>query len=254
MLLVIDVGNTSITFGVFNNDNLISSFNFKTNKKSNTERFSLNLVKKFSENSIDPSLINASIISSVVPELKDVIYKTIKNITGFEPIEVSHSSKTNMSILYDNPKEIGADRIVNSVAAYSIFKKSIIVVDFGTATTFDCISAEGAYLGGAIAPGIKISSDALTLSASKLPRVDIEKPRNIIGKNTVESMQAGIFYGYVSLVDGLIRYLKKSMQTNPVVISTGGFSKIISDESEFIEHYDEFLALKGLQILYKLNG
>jgi len=254
MLLVIDVGNTSITFGVFNNDNLISSFNFKTNKKSNTERFSLNLVKKFSENSIDPSLINASIISSVVPELKDVIYKTIKNITGFEPIEVSHSSKTNMSILYDNPKEIGADRIVNSVAAYSIFKKSIIVVDFGTATTFDCISAEGAYLGGAIAPGIKISSDALTLSASKLPRVDIEKPRNIIGKNTVESMQAGIFYGYVSLVDGLIRYLKKSMQTNPVVISTGGFSKIISDESELIKHCDESLALKGLQILYKLNG
>lgn len=254
MLLVIDVGNTSITFGVFNNDKLISSFNFKTNKKSNTERFSLNLVKKFSENSIDPSLINASIISSVVPELKDVIDKTIKNMTGFEPIEVSHSSKTNMSILYDNPKEVGADRIVNSVAAYSIFKKSIIVVDFGTATTFDCISAEGAYLGGAIAPGIKISSDALTLSASKLPRVDIEKPRNIIGKNTVESMQAGIFYGYVSLVDGLIRYLKKSMQTNPVVISTGGFSKIISDESEFIKHYDEFLALKGLQILYKLNG
>ncbi len=254
MLLVIDVGNTSITFGVFNNDNLISSFNFKTNKKSNTERFSLNLVKKFSENSLDPSLINASIISSVVPELKVVIDKTIKNITGLEPIEVSHSSKTNMSILYDNPKEVGADRIVNSVAAYSIFKKSIIVVDFGTATTFDCISAEGAYLGGAIAPGIKISSDALTLSASKLPRVNIEKPRNIIGKNTVESMQAGIFYGYVSLVDGMIRYLKKSMQTNPVVISTGGFSKIISDESEFIKHCDEFLALKGLQILYKLNG
>jgi len=254
MLLVIDVGNTSITFGVFNNDNLISSFNFKTNKKSNTEQFSLNLAREFSENSIDPSLINASIISSVVPELKVVIDKTIKNITGFEPIEVSHSSKTNMSILYDNPKEVGADRIVNSVAAYSIFKKSIIVVDFGTATTFDCISAEGAYLGGAIAPGIKISSDALTLSASKLPSVDIEKPRNIIGKNTVESMQAGIFYGYVSLVDGLIRYLKKSMQTNPVVISTGGFSKIISDESELIKHCDEFLALKGLQILYKLNG
>ncbi len=254
MLLVIDVGNTSITFGVFNNDKLISSFNFKTNKKSNTEQFSLNLAREFSENSIDPSLINASIISSVVPELKVVIAETIKNITGLEPIEVSHSSKTNMSILYDNPKEVGADRIVNSVAAYSIFKTSTIVVDFGTATTFDCISAEGAYLGGAIAPGIKISSDALTLSASKLPRVDIEKPRNIIGKNTAESMQAGIFYGYVSLVDGLIRCLKKSMQTDPVVISTGGYSKIISDESELIKHCDEFLTLKGLQILFKLNG
>ncbi len=254
MLLVIDVGNTGITFGVFNNDNLISSFNFKTNKKSNTEQFSLNLAREFSENSIDPSLINASIISSVVPELKVVIAETIKNITGLEPIEVSHSSKTNMSILYDNPKEVGADRIVNSVAAYSIFKTSTIVVDFGTATTFDCISAEGAYLGGAIAPGIKISSDALTLSASELPRVDIEKPRNIIGKNTAESMQAGIFYGYVSLVDGLIRCLKKSMQTDPVVISTGGYSKIISDESELIKHCDECLTLKGLQILFKLNG
>jgi len=254
MLLVIDVGNTSTAFGVFDNDNLISTFNFKTNKNSDAEQFSLNLLKVCSENGIDTTLINASIISSVVPELKVIIAKTLEDVTGSEPIEISHTSKTNISILYDNPGEVGADRIVNAVAAYSLFEKSTIVVDFGTATTFDCISEEGEYLGGVIAPGIKISSDALTQNASKLPSINIEKPRNIIGKNTVESMKAGIFYGYVSLVNGLLGYLKKSMKTNPEVISTGGFSKIISDESEMIKHCDEHLTLKGLQILFKLNG
>ncbi len=159
-----------------------------------------------------------------------------------------------MPILYDDPEEVGADRIVNSVAAYNMFKSSAVVVDFGTATTFDCISAEGEYLGGSIAPGIKISSDALSVQASKLPRVDIIKPKNVIGKNTVESMQSGIVFGYVSLVDGLIGMIKKSMGTNPVVISTGGLSKLISEDSQMIEYTDEHLSLKGLKILFKLNG
>jgi len=254
MLFAMDVGNTSITLGVFDNEKLTSSFSIETKKNSDTEYFTLSLVKKLTENNLDPSLINSVIISSVVPELREILAKSVKDIFGVKPLEVSHSSKTNMPILYDFPEEVGADRIVNAVAAFNIFNSSAIVVDFGTATTFDCISAGGEYLGGAIAPGIKISSDALTLSASKLPGVNIEKPDNIIGKNTVESMQAGIFYGYVSLVDGLILRIKESMQTDPAVISTGGFSKIISEESKLIQHSDEFLTLKGLQILFKING
>ena len=254
MLLVMDVGNTSIKFGVFDNNTLNSTFNFKTIKDSDEEQFALNLSKIFTENGIEPSQLNDSIISCVVPELKVVITQTLKNITGSKPMEISHSSITNMNLHIDNPNELGADRIVNSVAAYNKFKTSVIVVDFGTATTFDCISENGGYLGGVIAPGIKISSEALTNSASMLPKVEIKKPGNIIGKNTVECMQSGIFYGYVSLVDGINSYLKQSMQTNPVVISTGGFSKIISDESKTINHIDEDLTLKGLQILFELNG
>ena len=254
MLLVMDVGNTSINFGVFDNNTLNSTFNFKTTKDSDEEQFSLYLSKKFTENGIEPSQIYDSIISCVVPELKVVVTQSVNNITGSNPIEISHSSITNMKLHIDNPKELGADRIVNSVAAYNKFKNSTIVVDFGTATTFDCISENCEYLGGVIAPGIKISSEALTNSASMLPNVEIEKPGNIIGKNTVECMQSGIFYGYVSLVDGIISYLKQSMQTDPVVISTGGFSKLISDESKTIKHCDEHLTLKGLQILFKLNG
>ncbi len=254
MLLAIDVGNTSITFGVFDNEVLITSFNIKTSKNSTIEQFHSNLFNKLSEKSLDSNRITASIISSVVPELKDVLADTVKNVTGLDPIEVSHTSRTDMPILYDFPEEVGADRIVNSVAAFNIFKTSTIVVDFGTATTFDCVSADGEYMGGAIAPGIKISSDALSQHTSKLPEVSIKKPENIIGRNTVESMQAGIFYGYVSLVDGMIGRLKNSMDTEPAVVSTGGFSEIITEESEMIQHADKYLTLKGLNILFKLNG
>ncbi len=254
MLLAIDVGNTSIAYGVFDDEDLISTFSIETNKNSTQSEFSTILSKSLNEKKINPSQINSSIISCVVPEIMDIISDTIKDLFDTLPVVVSHTSKTNMPILYDDPEEVGADRIVNSVAAYNMFKSSAVVVDFGTATTFDCISAEGEYLGGSIAPGIKISSDALSVQASKLPKVDIIKPKNVIGKNTIESMQSGIVFGYVSLVDGLIGMIKKSMGTNPVVISTGGLSKLISEDSQMIEYTDEHLSLKGLKILFKLNG
>jgi len=254
MLLAIDVGNTSIAYGVFDDEDLISTFSIETNKNSTQSEFSTILSKSLNEKKINPSKINSSIISCVVPEIMDIISDTIKDLFDTLPVVVSHTSKTNMPILYDDPEEVGADRIVNSVAAYNMFKSSAVVVDFGTATTFDCISAEGEYLGGSIAPGIKISSDALSVQASKLPKVDIVKPKNVIGKNTIESMQSGIVFGYVSLVDGLIGMIKKSMGTNPVVISTGGLSKLISEDSQMIEYTDEHLSLKGLKILFKLNG
>lgn len=253
MLLTIDVGNTGITFGIFDNEDLIHSFSTKTSINPSKEKFRSDIINKLKENSIDPSGM-ASIVSSVVPEVKDVITLTVNNITGLEPVFVSHRSRTDMPILYDFPEEVGADRIVNAVAAFNIFNTSTIVVDFGTATTFDCISANGEYMGGAIAPGIKISSDALTQKTSKLPEVNIEKPQNIIGRNTVDSMQSGIFYGHVSLVDGMVPRLKQSMDTDPVVVATGGFSEIISSESRTIQHVDKHLTLKGLRLLYKLNG
>ncbi len=254
MLLAIDVGNTSIAIGVFKKDNLVSTFSIATDKSFSAESFSKILLQKLNENSLDPSLISFSIISSVVPELRDSLLGCLKNELGHEPTEVTHATKTGMPILYDSPEEVGADRIVNAVAAYDQSGKSTIVVDFGTATTFDCVSEQGEYMGGVIAPGIKISSEALTLNASKLPTVNIEKPKNIIGKNTIESMQAGIFYGYVSMVDGMIKKISDSMKIDPYVISTGGFSKIISKESELIQHRDETLTLKGLHIIYRLNG
>jgi type III pantothenate kinase len=198
MLLAIDVGNTSIALGVFDDEDLISTFSIETNKNSTQSEFSTILSKSLNEKEINLSQINSSIISCVVPEVMDIISDSIKELFNSLPVVVSKSSKTNMPILYDDPEEVGADRIVNSVAAYNMFKSSAVVVDFGTATTFDCISGDGEYLGGSIAPGIKISSDALSLQASKLPKVDIIKPGNVIGKNTVESMQSGIVFGYVS--------------------------------------------------------
>ena len=254
MLLTIDVGNTSIANGVFDKDNLVSTFSFDTNKSFSPESFSQILLNNLNENGVESSSIDSSIISSVVPELDKPLVESVLNLFGHEPLMVDHNTKTGMPILYDKPEEVGADRIVNAVAAFGMTGRSTIVIDFGTATTFDCISEKGEYMGGAITPGIKISSEALTNNASRLPSVNIEQPENIIGKNTVESMQSGIFYGYVSMVDGMVEKLSESMDTNPSVISTGGYSHLISTGSKMIEDSDPDLTLKGLKILFDLNG
>lgn len=254
MLLTIDVGNTSVTSGVFDKDNLAFSFGFETIKSFSSESFSEAILRNFTHNDFNPSLIQSSIISSVVPEIEESIIKSISNIFGHTPLMVDHNTKTGMPILYDYPEEVGPDRIVNSVAAYEHSGKSTIVIDFGTATTFDCISDNGEYMGGAITPGIKISSEALSRNASRLPKINIEKPGSVIGKNTVESMQSGIYYGYISLVDGMVEKIKKNMKTDPAVISTGGYSELISGGSTMISFTDPDLTLKGLNILYKLNG
>ncbi|MGI9533771.1 MAG: type III pantothenate kinase [Thermodesulfobacteriota bacterium] len=254
MLLAIDIGNSNIVAGIYKNDDLLSTIRISTDKNKTSGEYAALFSDLLETNSIKLNNLNSSIISCVVPQLNDVLLETLKNYFNIEPLIVSSGIKTGMPNLYDNPEEVGADRIVNSVAAYQKYKKSLIVVDFGTATTFDCISENGEYLGGIISPGITISSNALFAEASKLPRVELIKPKNVIGKNTVESMQSGIIFGYAAMVDGLIDKIINGLNCNPKIIATGGLAKLIADESKRIEEVDEFLILKGLKYLSKLNG
>ena len=193
------------------------------------------------------------IIAAVVPPLQPVFEEMTKNYCQVTPLVVDPGIKTGMPILYDNPREVGADRIVNAVAAYETYGGPAIVVDLGTATTFDAVSAKGEYLGGVIAPGIGISAEVLHERAAKLPRVDIARPRVVIGKNTVGSMQAGLFYGYLGLVDGIVRRMVKEMEREPAVVGTGGLAHLILAESETVQRIDPLLSLRGLQILYERN-
>jgi type III pantothenate kinase len=176
-----------------------------------------------------------------------------RKYVGIRPILVEPGIKTGMPILYENPSELGADRIVNAISGYEKYKRALIIVDFGTATTFDYITPKGEYVGGAIAPGIMISLEALFERASKLPRVELIKPKSIIGKNTVYAMQSGIIYGYVSLVDGIVKRMKEEVKTDPYIIATGGLASLIYKESETIDEVDEFLTLRGLKMLYERN-
>lgn len=254
MLLTIDIGNTNILLGIFKGHALVNSWRIRSVEGKTSDEYGIIIKKLLMEDDINISDIDNAIISCVVPSLEETISTTMEKYLKTKPIVIGPGVKTGMPLLTDNPKEIGADRIVNAVAAYATHKKALIVVDFGTAITFDFVSDKGEYKGGLICPGLGIATDALFQKTAKLPRVEVSKPEHVVGKNTVESLKSGIFYGYLSMVEGIIGKIKEETKTKPYVIATGGHSEIIKGETDLINETDELLTLKGLKIIFELNN
>jgi type III pantothenate kinase len=253
LLLVIDVGNSNIVLGVYDGESLLKSWRISTDKSKTTDEYGIMLHDLFRISAIPFTSVTGIIISSVVPTLTGVLEKLSLHYFGFKPHVVGPGIKTGMPIHYDNPREVGADRIVNAVAGFEKYRSALIIVDFGTATTFDYVNKKGEYCGGAIAPGLMISMEALFQKASKLPRVEIAKPPLLVAKNTVNSMQAGIYYGYVGLVDEIVTRMRAECREKAMVIATGGLAGLIAPESRTIEKIEEYLTLDGLRILYNRN-
>jgi type III pantothenate kinase len=253
MLLVIDVGNTNTVLGLYREDEFLHSWRICTDKARTDDECAMLVNDLMTYCGLSLTRVSAVIISCVVPPLLDALARMSRKYCGVDPMVVGSGIKTGMEIAYDNPQEVGADRIVNAVAAYARYRSALIVVDFGTATTFDYICAKGVYRGGAIAPGLGISADALHEHASKLPRVSLEPPPLVVGRNTVNSMQSGLLFGYAGLVDGIVTRMKAEVEDDPRVIATGGLAEQIAGAATSIDAIEPRLTLDGLQLLYILN-
>jgi type III pantothenate kinase len=253
MLLTIDVGNSNTVLGVFRGEELTAHWRLTTARQQTVDEYGVLARNLLGYAGIDPKEIGGVIVSSVVPPVNWTLAEMARVYLGRTALFVEPGVKTGMAVLVDNPQEVGADRIVNGVAAFHQYGGPCIVVDFGTAITFDVISAKGEYLGGVIAPGLGISSEALFSRAAKLPRVEIKDPGRIIGTNTVASMQSGLYYGALDMMDGIIERMKKELGTTVKVIATGGQSNLVARGSKHIEHTDEFLTLMGLRMIWDKN-
>ena len=245
MILLVDVGNTNIVIGVYKDNEYIAGWRISTDSKKTSDEYGIQMIQLFHQNDLNPKEVKGIIISSVVPNIMHSLENMVKKSFNIDPIIVGPGVKTGINIKYDNPKEVGADRIVNAVAAHEIYRRDVIIIDFGN------------YLGGCICPGVRISSDALFERAAKLPRVELELPKSIICKNTVSSMQAGILYGYIGQVEYIVNKIKKEMVAmgyeNPYVIATGGLANLIAKSTDVIDKVDSSLTLEGLRIIYDKN-
>ena len=255
MIICLDVGNTNIKFAVFDGETLRLSFRVATEPKKTSDEYGGQLVSILQNNGVSTADIKGGIISSVVPQLDYTLERMCFIYLKIKPLMLAPGLKTGLNLKVDNAKEVGADRVVNNVAAVKKYGYPLIVIDFGTATTFNVINEKGDFIGGAIAPGIKGSLESLVSGTAKLPRVEIERPSCVIGKNTVTNMQSGVFYGFAGLVEFLVKKMKKEMKCERVtVIATGGFSEIIAEEISCIDKVDKLLTLDGLKYLYDVNS
>ena len=254
MILVIDVGNTNAVMGLYEDKELLDFWRIKTDALKTSDEYGMIINQQFAFRGFKFSDISSVVISSVVPTIMYTLQNVVRKYFRQESLVVGPGIKTGMNIKYENPREVGADRIVNAVAAYELYGGPTIVVDFGTATTFCVVSKKGEYLGGAIAPGMQISMDALFQRTAKLPRIELIKPKTVIGKNTIHSMQSGVIFGYVGQVDYIVERMKREVKSDDVkVVATGGLARLIASESKTIDTVNGLLTLEGLRIIYDRN-
>jgi type III pantothenate kinase len=254
LLIAFDVGNTNVTVGVFEGDEVRATWRIATDIERLTDEYAVTVLGLLGTAEISPKSIDQAVMASVVPDLAPIFEQLCRRYFGIDPLVVGTGTRTGIRIVYDNPREVGADRIVDVVAALQLYgPPPLIIVDFGTATVFDAVSADGDYLGGAIAPGIGIASEALFERAAKLYRVELERPKNAIGKNTVAAIQSGTLFGYVGLIEGMVARFKKELGGHARVIATGGWAARLAKETQVFDAVDENLTLTGLRLLHEMN-
>lgn len=255
MILTLDIGNTNMKTALFNDMDMVHYWRLSTNRNRTSDEYGMALMNLLNHHGIHPKAVEGIMMSSVVPQINFTIEHMCRNYFGIEPMKIEPGVKTGINIKYENPRELGSDRIANAVAAFELYGGPCITIDFGTATSFGAISAKGEFLGGAICPGLRLAADALTERTAKLPRFELVKPDSVIGRNTVSNMQAGIVYGYIGQINYIVNRMKREMNVPDVkVIATGGLAVLVAGESRVIDVMDGLLTLKGLCLIYKKNA